>query len=203
MPELFTNRMNVNNFSAWIGRVIYKLIGWRVEGEFPRFPKSVVIVAHHTSNWDFAVGYPASLIYRIKGYWVGKHTLFKKPFGSLMRWLGGIPLDRTSSKNFVDQVIQTFDKHKELLLVIAPEGTRKRVDKWKTGFYYIAKGAKVPIICAFLDYKRKVAGFGLVIKPSDDEEGDMNKIREFYKSITAKLPENTGDIIIFPKTSHS
>lgn len=191
--------MNINRFGAWIGKAMVKMMGWKVEGEFPDYPKSVVIVAHHTSNWDFVVGYPVSLIYRIKAYWVGKHTLFKKPFGGIMRWLGGIPLDRSSSRNFVDQIVQTFEKRKELLLVIAPEGTRKRVDKWKTGFYYIAKGAGVPIICAFIDYKRKVAGFGLVLKPGEDEAGDMNKIREFYRNVTGKIPEHVGDIIILPK----
>ncbi len=187
--------MNVNKFVSWLGKTVLKITGWRVEGRVPAdIPKSVMIVAPHTSNWDFPIGLMASFALELKGYWVGKHTLFRRPFGGLMRWLGGIPIDRGSSKNFVEQAADYFRERENFILVLAPEGTRKRVDEWKTGFYYIARAAGVPIICAFLDYNRKVAGIGPAIFPTGDIRADMQKIREFYRGIGAKRPENVGDM---------
>lgn len=193
-------RFDNNKFTIWLGRMVYKMIGWQVEGSVPEsVPKSVMIVAHHTSNWDFPLGLFASFLLRIKPFWIGKHTLFHWPLGRLMRWLGGIPIDRRASKDFVNHTIQLFNEHEKLMIVITPEGTRKRRDQWKSGFYHIANGASVPIICAFIDYKRKVTGIGPMIMPSGDIQADMKKIRAFYQTITAKKPENVGEMVFRSK----
>ncbi len=193
-------RFDNNRFTIWLGRVVYKMIGWQVEGSVPEsVPKSVMIVAHHTSNWDFPIGLFGSFALNIKPFWIGKHSLFNWPMGRLMRWLGGIPIDRRHSKDFVKHAIQLLNDHEKLMLVIAPEGTRKRVDQWKSGFYYIANGASVPIICAFIDYKRKVTGIGPIIMPTGDIQADLQKIRAFYQTITAKKPENVGEMVFRKK----
>src|SRR6185369_9700063 len=118
--------------------------------------------------------------------------LFRRPFGGLMRRLGGIPVDRDRRTNLVEQVVDHFATVDRLFLVIPPSGTRRRAPHWKSGFYHIARGADVPIICAFLDYRRKVGGIGPTIVPSGDVAGDMRMIRDFYDEITAKYPALTS-----------
>ena len=117
-----------------------------------------------------------------------------------MKRLGGVPIDRAAAHDVIEQATQFFQKHPQARLVITPEGTRKRVDKWKNGFYYIAKKAKVPIVCAYIDYKRKVTGIGPIIIPSDNAEADMKIIRDFYQTIVGKKPENFGEIQILPRS---
>lgn len=199
MEEMVYNRIQVNAFLHWLGKTVYKIIGWRVEGEVPDIPKFVMIVAPHTSNWDFLIGLTASFSWRFAPFWIAKHSLFRWPLGALLKRLGGIPIDRAAAQNVIEQAAQFFEKHKKICLVITPEGTRKRVDKWKNGFYYIAKKAKVPIICAYMDYKRKVTGIGPIITASNDAEADMKIIRDFYNSIVGKIPENFGEIQISPR----
>lgn len=191
-------RLGVNRFFHWLGKTAYKLTGWRTEGKPPEIPKAVVIVAHHTSNWDFLVGLMASFIWKFSPFWLGKHTLFRWPLGGLLRRLGGIPVDRRASRNLVEQVTRIFQSRERFWLTIAPEGTRQKAQKWKSGFYHIARSAGVPIICAFLDYKRKVAGIGPIIFPGEDLAADMQKIREFYNTVTGKYPERAGVVDISP-----
>ncbi len=193
-PKASIKRIRRNNIFYWIGKIAYKLSGWKTEGEFPDLPKSVVIVAHHTSNWDLPVGLMASFIFRMKAYWIGKHTLFRWPIGGLLKRLGGIPVNRNKTENIVDQVVEVFRERSEFMLVVTPEGTRKKVERWKSGFYRIAKEAEVPIVCAYLDYKRKVTGIGPVIFPNEDREEALRKIREFYDKVTAKFPEKRGPV---------
>jgi 1-acyl-sn-glycerol-3-phosphate acyltransferase len=119
---------------------------------------------------------------------MGKETIFRKPFKKFFKWLGGIPIDRSKSYNVVAQSIQQFKESENLILAIAPSGTRKRVKKWKTGFYHIAKGANIPISLGFLDYRRKVGGFGPLLYPTGDFGADMKIIREFYAGVTGKHP---------------
>lgn len=184
-----------NRFTTWLGNTVYKMIGWKVEGHIPEsVRKAVIIVAPHTSNWDFPVGLFASFALGLSGHWVGKHTLFRWPFGGLMRWLGGIPINRRKSKNFVSQAADYFKQYENFRLVIAPEGTRRKTTKWKSGFYHIAKEATVPIVCAFIDFRRKVSGIGPIIMPSGDLQKDFEKIRDFYLTVGAKRPENRGEI---------
>jgi 1-acyl-sn-glycerol-3-phosphate acyltransferase len=132
----------------------------------------------------------------VKPFWLGKHSLFRGPLGTVLKGLGGIPINRASSHNVVEQAAQAFHNYERFLLAITPEGTRKKVDRWKSGFYNIAKAAKVPIVCAFIDYKRKVTGVGPTIFPGDDIHADMQKIREFYSSVTSKYPELAGNVEI-------
>ena len=125
---------------------------------------------------------------------MGKHTLFKPPFGWFMRWMGGVAVDRRANHNVVDQMAKELRERESLILAVPAEGTRKYVDYWKSGFYYIAQQAGVPIILGFLDYEKKVGGFGPALMPSGDIRADMDKIREFYKDIKGKRPEYFGRI---------
>ncbi|HOD36706.1 MAG TPA: lysophospholipid acyltransferase family protein [Syntrophales bacterium] len=166
-----------------------KMIGWRREGSLPDIPKYVLIVAPHTSNWDFPIGLAFAFDLKLRGYWLGKDSLFRWPFHGFVRWLGGIPIDRSRSSDVVAQIVQIFKERKNLTMVVAPEGTRKKVAHWKSGFYHIARGADVPIVLAFIDYLRKAGGIGPVFKPTGIIETDMEFIRSFYEKVTGKYPE--------------
>ena len=168
---------------------LLKLFGWRVEGRLPDADKLVVIAAPHTSNWDLPLLLGVAFTLRAKASWLGKHTLFRRPFGFLFRWMGGLPVYRSESRNVVAQSVETFRKSERLILTIPPEGTRSKVSHWKTGFYYIALGAQAPITMGFIDYKRKVAGLGPTIYPTGDIDADMEVIRNFYVNVTAKYPD--------------
>lgn len=170
---------------------ILRVIRWRMVGDVPS-RKCVLIGAPHTSNWDFPVAILAFWSLRIDARWVGKHTLFRRPFGWLMRRLGGIPLDREKTTDFVSEVVGRFEREESLVLAIAPEGTRGRTDCWRSGFYWIAHGAGVPIALGFLDYANRTAGIGGSIMPTGDIEADMERIRVFYADKTGKRPEKAG-----------
>lgn len=189
------------DFSAfWSGvaRFLFSLFGWAPEGAAPNLPRFVVVAAPHTSNWDGLIVVVMSIILRVRLLWMGKHTLFKPPVGWLMRLSGGVPINRTTTKNAVEQVAQTIRERERMVLVIAPEGTRKKVTYWRTGFYYIALAAEVPLVLGFIDYKRKRAGLGPVIYPSGDIEADMEKIRAFYGTIVGRHPERMSPIVLAP-----
>ncbi len=170
--------------------LIFKLIGWRVEGSFsPDLKKYIVAVAPHTSNWDFVIGVMARSITKIqRAKFLGKSALFKPPFGALFRWLGGYPVDRTSSHDMVQQVVDIFNRHDEFILAIAPEGTRKKVAKLKTGFYYIALQAKVPIVSVGFDYQQKRVVIAQPFYPTGEVEADMELLIKFYRAIKGKNP---------------
>ena len=170
-------------------RAFLASMGWRSVYLPARQKKYFAIAAPHTSNWDFPLFISIALTLDIKSYWMGKDSLFRKPYGWFFKWLGGIPIDRSKSTNTVAQFIQYFKENKELVLVNAPEGTRKRVQKWKSGFYHIASGAKVPIALAFLDYKKKIGGVGTMFQPTGDFDTDIIEIKEFYAGVTPKYPE--------------
>lgn len=167
------------------------ITGWRTEGHFPVIPKFVLLGAPHTSNWDLPYGLFIIFVFRAKIYWLGKEAIFRMPLKGFFKWLGGIPVDRSKSSNVVAQSIKQFHENEKLILTIAPAGTRKRVKKWKTGFYHIATGANVPIVLGFLDYKRKVGGIGPVIYPTGDFEADFKTIRAFYDGIVGKYPDKS------------
>jgi 1-acyl-sn-glycerol-3-phosphate acyltransferase len=168
---------------AWLG---LRLAGWKLKGRPPGARKYVIIAYPHTSNWDFPLGLSACIIYRIKVYWLGKDSLFKGPVGPIMKWLGGIPVDRSKAHDFVQQAIETFDQSDEMVIAVAPEGTRSRVEKWKTGFYHIAAGAKVPIVPGYFDYAKKEVGFLEIFFPSGDIDKDMLAIKSAYGTIQGK-----------------
>ncbi|GMW03056.1 MAG: acyltransferase [Candidatus Hydrogenedentota bacterium] len=163
-----------------------RVLGWRSEGQPPDIPKYVAIFVPHTSNWDFILVMMFALMFRLKLLWLGKSSLFWGPFGPMFTWLGGLPVDRSRSGNIVSQAIQYFEGTDRLAIGIAPEGTRKKVEQWKMGFYYIASGARVPIVTTFLDYHRKIGGFGPVIMPTGSMEADTNGLRAFYTGIAGK-----------------
>lgn len=146
----------------------------------PGVDKFVIIAAPHTSNWDFPITLAVAAMIDMKFYFVGKHTMFRKPFGGMMRRLGGISVDRRKSQNFVDQVAEAFRTADRMALGIAPEGTRSRSEFWKSGFYHIARAANVPIVLGFLDYKTKTGGLGPMVDPNLPKNEVMDIIRDFY-----------------------
>ncbi len=176
-------------FLYWIGRLWMWFFGWDVIGQFPPGGKCILIAAPHTSNWDLAFLLIASFVFRIKMSWLGKEAIFKKPFGGIMRWLGGISVDRSSQHGLVDQMVDHFSKSEKLTVAVPASGTRKKKEYWKSGFYWIAHQAQVPIVCGYLDYSRKVACIGISIIPTGNVKSDMDRIREFYKDVKAKYPE--------------
>ena len=179
--------------------IILRIFGWRRAGQVPDYPKFVMIAAPHTSNWDFPVGLAIILAFKVKMYWLGKEPIFKWPFGAFFKLLGGIPVIRSRSGDVVAHMLQVFKEQPRMIMVVAPEGTRKRVSHWKTGFYYMAIGANVPIVMGFIDYVRKRGGFGPTVMPTGNIEADMEKIRAFYENITAKIPDKSTPATISPR----
>lgn len=180
----------VNTLFKGLSRFCLKLTGWKIVGQKPAYSKYIVIAAPHTSNWDFIILVMAGFILRWDIHWMGKDSLFPWPVKRLMIWLGGIPIDRSKSNRVVDQMAAYFDSVDQLSVLIPPEGTRSRVEQWKTGFYHIARQANVPIILGFLNAGNKTAGFGPEFKPSGDIEADMLSIQAFYKDFVGIKPRN-------------
>lgn len=187
-----------HKLSAKLARAILGALSWRVELTPLPGPKYVLIGAPHTSNLDFVFMLLLEFAAGLKLNWVGKHTAFKGPLGPLMRALGGIPVDRRTSNQFVEQMVGVFNRSERLALLIAPEGTRGRAEHWRTGFYHIAAGAGVPIVFGYIDYRQKVVGIGPSMTPSGDIDHDFAHIRDFYRSKTGRRPERQGEILIRP-----
>lgn len=182
----------VSVFGRIWARLLFGVIGWKMEGGLPDIPKFVMIAAPHTSNWDLPIMLACGFLSRAKLFWMTKDSVFRWPFGGFLRWLGGIPIDRSKANGMVGQSIDMFSKFDEFILAVPPEGTRKKVRKWKTGFYHIAVGAGVPIALGYLDYKRRRGGIGGVYYPTGDYEKDIAEIQAFYATITPKYPELTA-----------
>ncbi len=169
---------------------LLKLSGWKAIGEEIDHQRFVLIGAPHTSNWDFALMLTVVLKLKLRVYWMGKHTLFPFPFGWLVKWLGGIPIDRSKSHNVVYETIRQYAENEELIVLIPPEGTRRKVDRWKTGFYHIASNAKVPILLGYVDASSKEAGIADFFHPTGNLEDDMREIRAFYAAKKGINQEN-------------
>ncbi|NNL66060.1 MAG: acyltransferase [Myxococcales bacterium] len=178
----------------WLAELFLRLNGWQTEGQTPEAKKFVLIAAPHTSNWDLAYLLAMAVRFDIKPRWMGKHTLFRGPMGTVMRALGGIPIRRHLRENVVDQMKRTFDENEVLALTIPPEGTRGHTDHWKSGFYHIAVGAGVPLVFSYLDFGRKVGGIGPTYVPTGDVKADMDVIRAFYRDMQGRSPEDFGPI---------
>jgi len=176
----------LSRLSAWI----LERLGWTIHADYPDVKKYVLIAAPHTSNWDFPLGIVAAKAIRLDVHWMGKHTLFRWPYGWFFRAIGGTPVYRDRALNLIEQMTDLFARSEHLILALAPEGTRSKTDHWKTGFYHIARAAKVPIVMAFLDHGHKQVGIGDSFFPGDDIEADFSRIREFYKSRRGKIPQN-------------
>ena len=191
---------DARGLGAWIGRSFLKLAGWRLEGAPPALPKYVVIAAPHTTNWDLPFMLAVGLSYGVKVSWFGKASLFRPPLGYFSRALGGIRVGRGKGNNQVEQAVRLFGERDQLVLAVPPEGTRGRTRYWRTGFYFIADGASVPIVLGFLDYARKVGGVGGVIVPTGSIESDMREISAFYSGVTGKYPTLQGEVQIADRT---
>ena len=176
--------------------MLYRMRGWQAVGEVPEPRRFIIIAAPHTSNWDFVnyLGLTADL--GIRPHFMGKLSLFRWPIGGFMRQMGGVPVDRRNASNIVQQMAEEFGRRDEFMLTVAPEGTRGKARKWRTGFYQIALAARVPLVCGLMDYGRKVGGLGPAIMPTGDYAEDMKKIMEFYKSVTPRHPDRAGTDII-------
>ncbi len=180
---------------SWLARATEKALlwwfnrqGWTVIGPVPEPRKFVVIAAPHTSNWDFVYFIGATRKLGAHLSFMGKKQLFRWPFSRAMREMGGIPVDRSSSQNYVDQMAAEFAARDEFMLTIAPEGTRGKVQHWRSGFYHIAMAAKVPIVFGVMDYPRKMVGLAELFHPTGDYEADMVTIRAYYSGFTPKYP---------------
>lgn len=169
-----------STFLTRLGRWYLNRTGWTIDNVYPPVASSVMIVAPHSSNWDFPIGIATSWVLDLKPAFVAKHTLFRWPLGPLMRRLGGIPIDRSRSQGFVDRTVAMMKATDRIALVITPEGTRKAVDRWKTGFYHIARAASVPVIPAYIDWGQRRVGFGAPFWPTADLEADLEHLRTFY-----------------------
>lgn len=180
-----------------ISRILLFCLGWQSRKYPNHHQKFVLIAAPHTSNWDLF--YALLLAFELKTgiYWMGKDTIFKWPFGAIMKWLGGIPIDRSRSNNVVEQSIRMFRNNDKLVLLVPPAGTRSRVRHWKTGFYHIAHGAKVPIALGFLDYRLKEGGIGPCLYTTGDIKSDMKVISTYYAGISGKYPLKESDATVF------
>ena len=163
-----------------VGTAVLAILGWRVEGNFPGLRKFVVVVAPHTSNWDFVVGIAAYLALEIAATWFGKHTLFHWPLGPLLRSFGGIPVVRNRPTNVVDLYVAEFARRDRMVLAIAPEGTRSRVAEWKTGFYRIAVGAGAPIVPVALDFGTRTVRIFPPFAPTGNLKEDVALLRGLF-----------------------
>jgi 1-acyl-sn-glycerol-3-phosphate acyltransferase len=169
---------------------LFKVWGWKITGRYPyEIPKLVQAVAPHTSNWDFPVGILVREVGRIDSKFVAKHTLFRGPFDRLLRGIGGVPVDRTRKGNFVEQVVGEFRQRERFHLTIAPEGTRTKVDRFRTGFYHIARSAGVPILLTRFDWARKEVHFGEIFQPTGNEKRDLEYIWNYFKGVQGRNPE--------------
>ena len=178
----------------FLARVFIHVMGWKPDGVRPEARQFVLIAAPHTTNWDFIYLIAFAAYFELEISWMGKQSLFRWPFGRIMRALGGISVRRHKRENLVMAMARGFDEHQTLGLVVPAEGTRRHVEYWKSGFYHIANTAHVPIVMSYLDYARKTGGFGPAFSPSGDVGKDMDFIRAFYAGRQGKYPALFGQI---------
>lgn len=164
-----------------------RVLGWRLEGSLPDLRKFVIIVAPHTSNWDFPVGVAAKLALRLQVTFLAKDSLFRFPLGVIMRALGGMPVDRSASHDLVKGIVSEFARRDQLVLVVAPEGTRKKVERWRTGFYHMARGANVPIVPVALDWGARAVRIGTPVQTTGDLERDLVGLQAWYAGARGKI----------------
>ncbi len=168
------------------GRAGLRLLGWRVTGDVPDLPKFVAAVAPHTSNWDFVVGMAAMLALDLKITFIGKHTLFRWPIAGLMRWLGGVPVDRSAHHGLVGETVAAMDRAPQSVVAIAPQGTRRPVRRFKSGFLQIARGARVPVVLVSFDYAERCVRFGPTFMPGDDVDAELRRVEAFFANVKGK-----------------
>ncbi len=169
---------------------LIKIWGFRFTGNLHNHPKRVMfVIMPHTSNWDFLLGVLTKNALNLNLKYIAKDTLFKWPYGFIFRWLGGIPVDRSKSNNFVDSVVSSISKYEDLSLAMSPEGTRKKVGKLKSGFYYIALGAKMPLLFVKFDFGNKEVHFSEAFYPTGNYEADLKIMEDHFKDVAGKNPD--------------
>lgn len=188
VPESVPQRGN--RVTRFLGQLYTALIGWHFEGAFPDQPKIVLVLAPHTSNIDFLVGLAPLFALGLRLSFMAKDSLFWGPLGVYLRWLGAVPIVRSAGRGYVDAAIKEFREREQFVLVITPEGTRTRVEHWKSGFYHIARGANVPILPVVFDYSRKEVRFEELFCLSGEQEKDIEKLRSLYDASQARVPSN-------------
>lgn len=184
-PNILKNK-TVNTLCHHIAKSLLKLSGWKVKGRLPDRDKFILIAEPHSSNWDFIIFLLVVFLFRIPIHWMGKHTLFIKPFNNILQRLGGIPVNRFVKTNMVDTTVGAFGDAGQLIIALAPTGTRDKKAGWKTGFYHIARKAGVPIVLGYIDYKNRTAGIGPSVFPTHDMKKDMAAIKRFYRPFTER-----------------
>jgi 1-acyl-sn-glycerol-3-phosphate acyltransferase len=177
-----------------LARALLAITGWKPDGVRPEPKLFVLIAAPHTTNWDFVYLIAFAAYFEVEISWMGKASLFRRPFGGFMRALGGVPVQRRKRENLVDAMAKAFSDRQELGLVVSAEGTRDYVEYWKSGFYHIAVTARVPIVMSYLDYSTKRGGFGPAFHPTGNLSQDMDAVRAFYEGRKGKFPELFGRI---------
>lgn len=170
------------------------LFGWRVTGALPDLPKFVLIVAPHTSNWDFPIGALAMFATGLRASWLGKHTIFFWPASYILRWMGGEPIDRAAAHGTVETAIHNFQSRPQWVLALSPEGTRRRMEQWKTGFYRIATGAGVPIVPVWIDYRTRELHIAGPVTTTGDMDADLRRLRGLFSKEMAKYPEKFAEL---------
>lgn len=187
LPSLVPSRGNT--VTRAVARGAMRLTGWRFEGNLPNLPQMVVIVAPHTSNWDFFVGVMAMFALGFRGTFLGKHTIFWWPLGIVMRWLGGIPVDRSTPHNVVEQVTAHFAARPSMVLALSPEGTRKKLPAWRTGFYHVAVRAGVKIVPVAFDFPYRTIRIFPAFAPTGEQGDDLSVLRENFRAEMAYHPD--------------
>jgi 1-acyl-sn-glycerol-3-phosphate acyltransferase len=172
----------------FLGRAVLRALRWRIEGEIPNLAKFVIAVAPHTSNWDFVIGAAAMFALDLRLSFIGKHTIFVGPVAPILRWMGGIPVDRASPHGVVEQSVRAFADSSERILAIAPQGTRKPVPHFRSGFLHIARGARVPVVLAALDYGERCVRIGPLLEPGGDIEAERARIEAMFSRVRGRHP---------------
>lgn len=178
-----------NRFTRWFSRVVLRMFGWRVEGELPSLPRFVIVAAPHTSAWDFPLGVFARGAMGLQAGFLGKAALFRGPAGWFMRWMGGTPVDRSAAHGVVAETVRIIKAADRFVLALAPEGTRKRVTEWRSGFIHVARGAGIPVVLAVFDYGNRVVRMGPTLWMTDDPRADMARVQERFRGVRGARPE--------------
>jgi len=176
-------------WGQWLGTFLARLIGWKAVGDFPNVPKAIFIASPHTSLWDGIIMVIIAWSMGVRLSWITKKETVRFPFKRFVTYFGAVPVDRSKRSDTVSQIAQQFRDRDGMYLAVAPAGTRKRRDHWRSGFYHMAVQAGVPFICGFLDYERKEGGIRAIVHPTGDVDTDMDRLREVYEGIVAKHPK--------------
>ena len=187
IPERFLTQRN--RLFSFVGTSLLSITGWKVSGQIPDMKKLLVVLAPHTSNWDFVYGMALILSLKIKIYWLGKHSIFKKGVTRLLKSLGGIPVNREDAKNSINDVLEIAKREGGILIGLSPEGTRKKAEKWKSGFLRIAQSMECPILLVAIDYPSKEISFRELFNPTGDNHRDIEYLKKYYKDFIGKIPE--------------